>query len=440
MKTYKTYKDSGVEWLGKIPEHWEVKRLKFLGDAIGGVTYSPKDIVESEEEGTLVLRSSNIQKGELYLEDNVYINSKIQEKKTLRNGDILICSRNGSRHLIGKNICIDERTEGETFGAFMMIFRSENSKFLYQFFNSPIFKSQSGLFLTATINQLTSGTLNNFYIAIPKSLEEQTQIANFLNHKTAQLDTLIAKKVQLINLLQEERTAMINQAVTKGLDPNVPMKDSGIEWLGEIPEHWELWKIAHAFKNIGSGTTPQSGNPIYHENGTINWLNTGDLNDEELYSCNKKITQKAIEDYSSLKTYPKGSLVIAMYGATIGKTALLQFETTTNQACCVFGQSEIISVKFLQYWFKAKKEHIINLSIGGGQPNVSQQILKDIRLGCPDIQEQNLILSYLDNKNNEFDILSSKTQQEIELLKEYKTALISEVVTGKVDVRLEVNC
>src|SRR5690554_6401717 len=165
MKQYETYKDSGIKWLGEIPEHWEVKRLKFLGDAIGGVTYSPNDIVENEEGGTLVLRSSNIQKGKLYFEDNVYINSDIQEKKTLRNGDILICSRNGSRHLIGKNICIDERTEGETFGAFMMIFRSKNSKFLYQFFNSPIFKSQYGLFLIATINQSTSGTLNNFYLA-----------------------------------------------------------------------------------------------------------------------------------------------------------------------------------------------------------------------------------------------------------------------------------
>jgi type I restriction enzyme S subunit len=215
------------------------------------------------------------------------------------------------------------------------------------------------------------------------------------------------------------------------------MKDSGIGWLGEIPEHWESWKIAHAFENVGSGTTPQSGNPIYHENGTINWLNTGDLNDAVLYSCKKQITKKAIEDYSSLKTYPKGSLVIAMYGATIGKTALLEFETTTNQACCVFGQSDVILVEFLQYWFKAKKEHIINLSIGGGQPNVSQQILKDIRLGCPDIEEQREILSYLDNKNDKFNTLSFKTEQEIELLKEYKTVLINEVVTGKIDIRVE---
>ena len=146
--------------------------------------------------------------------------------------------------------------------------------------------------------------------------------------------------------------------------PYETYKDSGVEWIGEVPDSWESWKISHAFKKIGSGTTPQSGNPIYYENGTINWLNTGDLNDGVLYSCSRKITPKAIEDNSSLKLYPKGSLVIAMYGATIGKTALLQFETTTNQACCVFNESEIIDIHFLQYWFKGNKEHIINLELG----------------------------------------------------------------------------
>src|SRR5690554_1276041 len=145
-------------------------------------------------------------------------------------------------------------------------------------------------------------------------------------------------------------------------------KDSGFDWVGEVPSDWESWKISHAFSKIGSGTTPKSGEPIYHENGTINWLNTGDLNNGVLNSCAKKITPKALEDYSSLKIYPKGSLVIAMYGATIGKTSLLEFETTTNQACCVFSESDKIDIKFLQHWFNGNKEHIINLAIGGGQP------------------------------------------------------------------------
>ena len=208
-------------------------------------------------------------------------------------------------------------------------------------------------------------------------------------------------------------------------------KDSGIEWIGEMPENWESWKISHAFKKVGSGTTPQSGNPLYYENGSINWLNTGDLNDGVLYSCSKKVTLRAIEDNSSLKLYPKGSLVIAMYGATIGKTALLQFETTTNQACCVFNESDIIDVKFLQYWFKGNKEHIINLAIGGGQPNISQDILKGIRLFCPTKQEQTQIANYLDYKTSEIDKLIAQKEALIKLLEEERTGIINKLLTLK---------
>ena len=210
-------------------------------------------------------------------------------------------------------------------------------------------------------------------------------------------------------------------------------KDSGIEWIGEVPSHWESWKISHAFNRIGSGTTPESGNPIYHENGTINWLNTGDLNDGILDSCSKKITTQALEDYSSLKLFPTGSLVMAMYGATIGKTAILNFETTTNQACCVFCDSSIIDLKFLQYWFIGNKEQIINLAIGGGQPNISQNILKDIRVWCPDYSEQASLTQFLDYKTTQIDHLIAKKEQFIQLLEEERVAVINQAVTKGLD-------
>lgn len=206
-------------------------------------------------------------------------------------------------------------------------------------------------------------------------------------------------------------------------------KDSGVEWIGDVPSHWESWKISHAFNRIGSGTTPESGNPIYHENGTINWLNTGDLNDGILDSCSKKITPKALDDYSSLKLFPTGSLVMAMYGATIGKTAILNFETTTNQACCVFCDSSIIDLKFLQYWFIGNKEQIINLAIGGGQPNISQNILKDIRVWCPDYSEQGSLTQFLDHKTTQIDQLIAKKEQFIQLLEEERVAVINQAVT-----------
>lgn len=210
-------------------------------------------------------------------------------------------------------------------------------------------------------------------------------------------------------------------------------KDSGIEWIGEIPSHWESWKINHAFNRIGSGTTPESGNPIYHENGTINWLNTGDLNDSVLDFCSKKITVKALENYTSLKLFPAGSLVIAMYGATIGKTAILNFETTTNQACCVFCENRIIDLKFLQYWFIGNKEQIINLAIGGGQPNISQNILKDIRVWCPNYSEQIKLTQFLDHKTSQIDDLIAKKEALIQLLEEERVAIINNAVTKGLD-------
>ena len=164
VKKYPVYKDSAIAWLGDVPEHWEVRRLKDIGDSIIGLTYSPEDILDCETGGILVLRSSNIQNGQLSLSDTVYVNKKVNPRQIVRKGDILICSRNGSRALIGKNICIDERTEGQTFGAFMTIYRSRYFKFISKFFNSKIFESQSGLFGSSTINQLTINTLNNFLI------------------------------------------------------------------------------------------------------------------------------------------------------------------------------------------------------------------------------------------------------------------------------------
>jgi type I restriction enzyme S subunit len=206
-------------------------------------------------------------------------------------------------------------------------------------------------------------------------------------------------------------------------------KASGVNWTNEVPEHWESWKLSHAFSRIGSGTTPESGNPDYHDNGTINWLNTGDLNDSILDSCAKKVTKKALEDYTSLKIFPAGSLVMAMYGATIGKTSIVNFETTTNQACCVFCKSEIIDIKYLHFWFIGHKENIINLAIGGGQPNISQNILKDLRLACPSIKEQIQIANYLDSKTKQIETLITNKQKLIELLQEERTAIINQAVT-----------
>jgi type I restriction enzyme S subunit len=188
-------KDSGVEWIGEIPEHWKLIKMKHKGDVIIGLSYSPEDIVD-EGEGTLVMRSSNVQGGKPSFLDNVYVSSKIPEKIRLKVGDILICSRNGSRNLIGKNCLITKNEEGLTFGVFMTIYRSKYYKFIYWLLNSPIFESQSGLFLTSTINQLTVSTLQNMVLPFVDIEEEQLQIVDYLDSKTKEIDDLYLKSLK----------------------------------------------------------------------------------------------------------------------------------------------------------------------------------------------------------------------------------------------------
>lgn len=209
-------KDSGVEWLGGIPSHWNMQKLKYVGEAKNGLTYSPDNVTEAGI-GTLVLRSSNIQNAQLSFEDNVYVDMKIPERILVRTDDILICSRNGSRRLIGKNALITEDVAGQAFGAFMVVFRSEINTYLYWILNSPLFEYQSGSFLTSTINQLTIGNLHSMEIPIPPK-KEQDEIEKYLKTKMIDFDKLISKAEQAIQLMQERRTALISAAVTGKID------------------------------------------------------------------------------------------------------------------------------------------------------------------------------------------------------------------------------
>ena len=209
-------KASGIEWLGQVPAHWEVKRLKYLGEAIIGLTYEPANVTD-ESNGLLVLRSSNVQGGKITFDDNVYVSSVVPSKLITQVGDILICSRNGSRALIGKNATIDAGAAGLTFGAFMTVFRSQFNGYLSCVFNSPLFEFQSGAFLTSTINQLTVGILNDFEVPFPPSIERD-QIASFISRETEKLNTLITEAAQAISLLRERRAALISAAVTGKID------------------------------------------------------------------------------------------------------------------------------------------------------------------------------------------------------------------------------
>lgn len=202
--------------LDQIPKSWQIRRIKTVGRAIIGLTYTPEDIVD-EGEGRLVLRAGNIQRGALSLENNVYVDRKLTEDLKIRVGDIVICARNGSSDLIGKNAVATQEVVGETWGAFMAVLRSDINEYLRWVLNSEIFRAQTGLFSTSTINQLTSKTLHNLKFGLP-SESERNEISRYLDEQTSRIDSLISESEDLISLSEERRAALITAAVTGQID------------------------------------------------------------------------------------------------------------------------------------------------------------------------------------------------------------------------------
>jgi type I restriction enzyme S subunit len=199
--------------------------------------------------------------------------------------------------------------------------------------------------------------------------------------------------------------------------------------LGVFPEHWRVMKATWLFKNIGSGTTPDSSNPDYYADEGIPWVITGDLNDGILRESSKFVTRSALAQYGTLRVYPKGSLLIAMYGATIGKASVIDISACTNQACCVLAGSGEMIAEFAFFYVLSIRQHIISMSYGGGQPNISQDTIRNLRFPVPPLDEQRAIATFLDHKTAQIDALIDKKRRMIELLKEKRTALISHAVT-----------
>lgn len=409
--SYPKYESSSVDWLGELPQGWSEKRLKFLGDTILGLTYSPEEITD-ELNGTLVLRANNIQDRRLVANDPVYVRADAPEKLKLRVGDILICSRNGSRHLIGKCGRVTAEFVGSYFGAFNTVFRTQASDYLFYVLNSSLFEFQSGSYLTSTINQLTVAALNSFVVPVP-SPEEQKKIAAFLDWKTGQIDALIAKKQALIEKLKEKRLAVITQAVTKGLDLSVPLQDSGIPWLGKVPKHWQLKRLKWAIMFQRGHDLPADE----RNHGEIPLVSSSGIS--------------ALHDVAIAKG---PGIVTGRYG-TIGvfhlveedywplNTTLYSIDMYDNSPRFLCALLENLSPLFL---LNAKKSAV---------PGVDRNDLHTIPVVLPETEEQNEIADYLEIEERKYLAMRAKVESAIARLTEYRTALISAATTGKIDVR-----
>lgn len=426
MRRYESYKDSGVEWLGEVPHCWDVKKVKNIFHLI------VEPAAKNNQCELLSVYTDIGVKPRAELEERGNKASTTDGYWIVKKGDIVVNKLLAWMGAIGLS-----EYDGVTSPAYDILrpHQQINGKFFHYLFRTPLclseFKKNSRGIMDMRL-RLYFEELGNIYIPFP-SYQEQQKIAQFLDDKTAKIDQAVDLAEKQIALLKEHKQILIQNAVTRGLNPDVPLKDSGVEWIGQVPEHWEVKKITHIFPNIGSGTTPNSSDPSFYE-GNINWLQTGDLTDGYIYKTSKTITHKALQAYSTLKIYPKNSLVIAMYGATIGKVGLLQIETTTNQACCVLSTALNIEMKYVFYLFQGIKESLVAMSYGGGQPNISQEKIKSLKLPFPNASEQEQIADYLDKQTAKIDQAIALKTAHIEKLKEYKSVLIDYAVTGKVRV------
>ncbi|SFE90271.1 type I restriction enzyme, S subunit [Flavobacterium xueshanense] len=440
---YDNYKDSGIEWIGEIPEHWDISKLKFHCKIFNG------DSLKDDEK---IKYSAMIENSVPYVstKDIDLDASKIDYHNGLRipidnikfkiapKNSFLICIEGGSA---GRKLAfVDEDIYFVNKLACFNSNENNNSKYLFFYIQSPLFQKQFQISMSGLIGGVAISLIRNFESLFPP-IDEQLSIANYLDHKTTQIDTLIAKKQQFISLLQEERTALINQAVTKGLDPKVKMKDSGIEWLGEIPEHWEVKKLKFfcfitklsGFEYTKEWETNENGEIIALRGYNIS---NGKVNDIKTERISSELSLKLFRS----KLY-KNDIVYPCTG-TIGNAAIIQendkYHINQNIAR-INPNTDLVYPEFLFYNLiaDATKKQIDFNNSSSMQPVILIGDLRNITIAFPPYEEQFELVVMIEKALKKIDTVFNNSLQEIELLKEYKTALISEVVTGKVDVRKE---
>lgn len=444
-KPYPAYKDSGVKWLGDIPEHWDLIRLLHTIKGCQGGVWGDEPAGDTEDLICIRVADFERTKSRVVLKEPTYrsVRPYQQKKLILKNGDLLLeKSGGGEQQPVGAVVLYDLKVRAvcSNFIARLEIKDDRHNPAYLSYLHKCLYESgvnKRSIKQNTGIQNLDLKSYFSEIVGVP-NIEDQTVIAKFLDHETAKIGALITKQKQLIELLLEKRTALITDAVTKGLDPDVPMKDSGVKWSGEIPAHWEIKKITWIY-SFGSGTTPQTDKTDYYEGG-IPWVTTGELRENVIQSTVKYISDRALEDYSALRIYPAGSLLIAMYGATIGRMGMLGLPATVNQACCVLYQPIEVCSRYTFFWLLSYRPILVSWASGGGQPNLSQDVLRTVQIPLPPMSEQEIIITHIEKEIKIIDDLVVGINKSIHLLEEYRAALISAAVTGKIDVREEVPC
>ncbi|QUC64379.1 restriction endonuclease subunit S [Nitrosopumilus sp. K4] len=427
MKIYPKMKDSGVEWIGEIPEHWDITKIKFTSYVKGRIGWQGLRSDEFTDKGPLLVTGTDFENGKINWNTCHHVDQWRYDQDPhiqLREKDILI-TKDGT---IGKVAKVEQIPAPTTLNTGVMVIRPLKDTYLSEFI---FWMLQSSIFLEfinwiktgSTIHHLYQESFNNFQFVLPKTLEEQKQIANFLDKKTTKIDSDIQKNQRLVELLKEKRQSTINQTVTKGLDPTVPMKDSCVDWIGEIPKGWNEKRLKFSIflrsdKSRDSNSRPYIGlENITSKNGKLI-----DVNNEMNESDSKLFEEKDVL-LGKLRPY-------------LAKVWNAEFAGRCSSEFLVFKgidyESKFLSLLLLS---DGTIKNIDASTYGAKMPRAEWSFIGNMVLPVPPKEEQNEIARFLEKETSKIDSLISKTESQIEKIQEFRQALITSAVTGKIDVR-----
>jgi type I restriction enzyme S subunit len=435
-KPYPSYRQTDLPWLGQIPVHWEVKPLKYE------VILNPEVLTETTDPNYEIqyLDIGNVDEIEGIgdIQEFRFENAPSRARRKVRAGDTIIST---VRTYLKAVAYFENPPENQIVSTGFAVLRPKQNihpKYLSWIIQSKPFIEKVVVHSVGVgypaINPSELASLKVWFPPLP----EQQAIAAYLDRQTAKIDALIAKKQRLLELLAEQRAALISQAVTKGLNPDVKMKDSGVAWLDQVPSHWEVTKVKRKSKRIQTGSTPPTGQEEYYQNEDIPWFGPGSFGDDLVLSNPTKVlSRKGLQD-GVMRLFEAGSTMIVTIGATIGKVGYLEQDGSSNQqvTAITFNKENIIP-KFGAYQLKRLEQAIRGIAPSTTLPIIDQQEVGYLPFVVPPKKEQVQIANYIDQQAKRLDALKTKVETVIERLREYRAALISSVVTGKVQVKDE---
>lgn len=437
-KPYPAYKDSGVEWLGRVPAHWVACRFSRV---IAGIKDGTHGTFERVDNGQPLLSAKNVADGLLDISSTESQISDFDHLSIVGNGypkkgDLLLTIVG----TIGRS-CVymfDEPLSFQRSVCFIRLSSKYSPEFFRYFTQSKFFQEQIHSKSKSSAQAgIYMGDVSATSIAFPVSRKEQQTVVALLDHETTRIDALIEKKTRFIDLLREKRQALITNAVTKGLDPKVKMKESGVEWLGAVPEHWGISPLKHLAR-FRSGGTPAKDNLEYWD-GDIPWASAKDLKQEMLADTIDHLTDSAIE-VGAASLVPSGSILVVVRGMILARLFPV-VETLVpmaiNQDLKAVVPSERLNSRYLAHLLRGSSAESLSRleEAGHGTKALRMENWVSIELPVPPLHEQLAIIESLDIQTVRIDTLAEKNRHSIALLKERRSALITAAVTGQIDLR-----